>query len=443
MSAEKKYPETFLARMKKNLGGEFDSFLNSLNKTPPVSVRLNPFKKSVVFSEEEIILWSINGKYLKERPSFTFDPLFHAGAYYVQEASSMFIEQVWRQINPENKTVRVLDMCAAPGGKSTHLLSLMNEESLLVSNEIIPNRNKILRENILKWGTANCFVTQDEPKDFSALENYFDIILVDAPCSGEGLFRKDVDAIGEWSEKNVTMCATRQSEILKHAAACLKPNGFLIYSTCTFEEEENDKQISDLGFLISDFEFAEFGQVKTKCGYQFFPHKVRGEGFYISVLQKGDGRNESQIPNTKILTTEKLLQSLAEKFLKDSNSFSVLSKNEMVFAIPKNLWNDFQFLNSVLNIRQSGIYLGEVKGKDFIPSHDLALSIHINSNLPSVELNYDEAISYLRCEPLKMKTDLRGWCLAKYQNQNLGWCKILENRINNYFPRELRILKQK
>ena len=445
MSIEKKYPEAFLNRMKSFLGNEFNAFLNSLNETPPVSIRFNPFKSAAPSFgevEEGDIPWCLNGKYLKARPSFIFDPLFHAGTYYVQEASSMFIEEVWKQINPENKTVRVLDMCAAPGGKSTHLLSLMNAASLLVTNEIIPNRNKILRENITKWGTANCFVTQNEPRYFSKLDNYFDIVLVDAPCSGEGLFRKDENAIDEWSEKNVAICAMRQKEILKHAVACLKPNGFLMYSTCTFEEAENDGQIADCGLPVVDFAFENFGQIKTKYGYQFLPHKLKGEGFYISVLQKNDVQN-TEANNSQFVIRNSQFHSVVEKYLNHSDDFVPYEKREMLFAIPKNLWNDFQLLNTVLPLRQSGIYLGEIKGKDFLPSHDLALSIHVSSSLPSIELNYDEAIAYLRCDPLKLKTDLRGWCLVKYQSKNIGWIKILENRINNYYPRDWRILKQK
>lgn len=448
------YPEAFLTRMKNMLGTEYDLFVESLRQPSPISVRLNPFKRISKFDEEEKVTWCENGKYLRERPSFTFDPLFRAGTYYVQEASSMFIEQIWKQVNHENKTVRVLDMCAAPGGKSTHLLSLMNEESLLVSNEVIPNRNKILRENITKWGTANCIVSQNKPEDFSRLENYFDIVLVDAPCSGEGLFRKDKNAIGEWSEKNVAMCSLRQKEILKHAVQCLKPDGFLIYSTCTFEEEENDlnvEQLRDTNYELSitnyeipiaNYELREQPSVvRTKSGFQFFPHKVKGEGFYISVLKKESG-HERQGTRDEKRKTPGNGHRIPDNYLQHSENFIEHSKNDLCFAIPKQHYADFLFLEKQLYIRHAGIFLGTMKGKNFLPSHDLALSIHINKNLPAIELNYEQAISYLRCETPTIKTNLRGWCLVKYKNQNLGWIKILEGRINNYFPKELRILKQ-
>ena len=439
--------------MEKLLGSEYSPFVEGLQRSPPTSIRLNPFKQKFVgdntnkniskFDNDEKIEWCENGRYLKERPSFTFDPLFHAGTYYVQEASSMFIEQVWKQINPNNETVRVLDMCAAPGGKSTHLLSLMNEESLLVSNEVISNRNNILQQNVVKWGTPNCIVTQNKPEDFSKLEDYFDIILVDAPCSGEGLFRKDKNAIDEWSEKNVEMCSIRQKEILKYAASCLKPGGFLIYSTCTFEPEENDNNIEwlkELQIIKYKLRIEHPGITSTKNGFQFYPHKTKGEGFYIAVMQKETSDIRHQTSDKLKQTTNDKHQSII--YLKDAGGFMEHKKNEMLFAIPTSLYPNFLFLEKQLYIRHAGIFIGTTKGKDFLPSHDLALSNYIKHDLPSVELNYDEAISYLRSEAPKLKTEIRGWCLAKYENMNLGWMKALEGRINNYYPKELRILKQ-
>ncbi len=436
------YPEAFLQRMQNYLGNDFEKFMASLNEASPVSVRFNPNKKAETkLPLAEQVSWCSSAYYLTERPSFTFDPLFHAGVYYVQEASSMFLEQVWKQINPENKTVRVLDLCAAPGGKSTHLLSLMNEESLLVSNEVIPNRNKILQENITKWGNANAIICQNKTEDFAELENFFDIVVVDAPCSGEGLFRKDKDAVQEWSERNVTMCAVRQKEILQHAMACLAPGGFLIYSTCTFEPEENDERIADCGLTIAELEIQDYGQVKTKYGYQFYPHKIKGEGFYMAVVQKEREEYRQQTQDTRHKTQD-IKQSAAFAYLREPESFTEYVKNDFLFAIPKSIYNDFLFLEKHLYIRHAGIYTGTVKGKDFLPSHDLALSNFCKRDLPSVELNEEEAISFLRSEAPKLKTDLRGWCLVTYKGMNLGWMKVLDNRINNYFPKELRILKR-
>ncbi|MCX6199863.1 MAG: RNA methyltransferase [Bacteroidetes bacterium] len=443
------YPEAFLQHMQNYLGNDFEKFIESLNEASPVSVRFNPNKKAETkLPLAEHVPWCSSANYLTERPSFTFDPLFHAGVYYVQEASSMFLEKVWKQINPKNKTVRVLDLCAAPGGKSTHLLSLMNEESLLVSNEVIPNRNKILQENIVKWGNANAIICQNKTEDFAELENIFDIVVVDAPCSGEGLFRKDKDAVNEWSERNVTMCAVRQKEILQHAMACLAPGGFLIYSTCTFEPEENDERIADCGLAIAELEIQNYGQVKTKFGYQFYPHKTKGEGFYMAVLRKDgetlhDGRyatNDKRNYQSSFISRKR--DEKNPQFLQNADNFVEHKKNDFLFAIPKNIYNDFLYLEEPLYIRHAGIYIGTVKGKDFLPSHDLALSNFCKRDLPSVELNEEEAISFLRSEAPKLKTQLRSWCLATYKGMNLGWMKVLDNRINNYFPKELRILKR-
>ncbi len=439
MSEPVKYPDAFLQTMQARLAGGFAAFVQSLDSPSPTSLRLNPNKGTGKFKNEEPVPWCAMGRYLKERPSFTFDPLFHAGTYYVQEASSMFIEQAWQQINPENRPVRVLDMCAAPGGKSTHLLSLMSADSYLVSNELIPNRNNTLQQNITRWGAANCVVTQNKTEAFAALGPLFDIILIDAPCSGEGLFRKDKNAINEWSESNVALCATRQHDILQHAIACLNPGGYIIYSTCTFGDVENDEQVAASGLNIINLTVPGYGQVKTKCGYQFYPHKIKGEGFYIAVLQK---EGEAPGMKTDIVVAKTQTPEVLQDYLAAPDRFTAHAKNDMLFAIPNHMLRDFRFLNGQLYVRHAGIFMGTTKGKDFLPSHDLALSNDILPGLPSVELSYDDAITYLRCEVPKIKTELRGWCLAKFENINLGWMKAMENRINNYFPKELRILKR-
>ncbi|HLP52224.1 MAG TPA: hypothetical protein VK154_15145 [Chitinophagales bacterium] len=446
MSDKHTYPEAFLQRMQNKLGSEFDAFVESLDEPSPTSVRLNPFKPIGKFDADDKVSWCQNGRYLAERPSFTFDPLFHAGTYYVQEASSMFIEQAWQQINPGNQPVRVLDMCAAPGGKSTHLLSMMSEESLLLSNEIIPNRNKILQQNIVKWGTANCIVTQNKPEDFTALEGFFDIILIDAPCSGEGLFRKDKDAIAEWSERNVELCAIRQKDILEHAVSCLKPGGYLIYSTCTFEDVENDRQNSEAGSrkseVIQNTELIQnAGIVKTVHGYQFYPHKVKGEGFYLSLVQKA-GENRIATPELVSAKADSQYAAIFQQYLQQPDKFTAHVKNDMLFAIPVGMYQDFLFIEKHFYIRHAGLFMGTLKGKDFLPSHDLALSIHLKKDLPAIDINYDDAISYLRCETPKIKPDYTGWGLVTYQQYPLGWIKAMPGRYNNYFPKELRILKR-
>lgn len=439
------YPDAFVERLKALLPGDYNAFIETLGSAPPTSIRINPFRPTNKFAAEENISWCSFGKYLQARPSFTFDPLFHTGAYYVQEASSMFLEEVWKQLKFSNQPLKVLDLCAAPGGKSTHLLSLMNAESLLVANEVIPNRNKILQQNIIKWGSANCIITQNKPEDFAGLENYFDVVLVDAPCSGEGLFRKDKNAVDEWSEKNVAMCSLRQKDIAKHAASCLKPGGFLIYSTCTYEPVENDENIAwieQFGMQNYKLDCSKYpGIVKTQYGLQFYPHRIKGEGFYIAALQKegtGYGYTGAPVSIKKPQPVNKVIQ----PYLLQPESFTELKKNDYIFAIPTWMMSDFAILEKRLYIRNAGILTGSMKGNSFLPSHDIALSNHISKQLPSVELTEEEAITYLRCETPKIKSDLRGWCLATYQDLNLGWMKLMDGRLNNYFPKDWRILKR-
>ncbi|MCW5907049.1 MAG: RsmF rRNA methyltransferase first C-terminal domain-containing protein [Chitinophagales bacterium] len=440
------YPAPFIDRMVSLLGKEAKDFFSSLQQDPPVSVRINPFKPVVVFNGSENIPWAERGRYLPTRPSFTFDPHFHAGAYYVQEASSMFLEQAWKVINKGNKPLRVLDLCAAPGGKSTHLLSLMNDDSLLVSNEVIANRNAILRENIAKWGVANVAVTQNKPQDFEKLQNYFDIVLIDAPCSGEGLFRKDADAVNEWSEKNVSKCSVRQAEIIQSAMQCCRTGGHVIYSTCTYELEENDCIVELM--LQNGFERVLIpniadGIVSTKYGYQFYPHKIMGEGFYMAVVTKKQEDDIVAESKNKSYRNNPSFTSIAATYLDCPDKFLFIEKNNQLYAFPERVMQLYQPIAVNLYVRQAGILLGTIKGNDFTPSHELALSVHVRNNLPFVELNYDEAIMYLRCESLRLNTTLRGWVLARYQGLNLGWMKLMEGRINNYYPKEWRIRKQK
>jgi 16S rRNA C967 or C1407 C5-methylase (RsmB/RsmF family)/NOL1/NOP2/fmu family ribosome biogenesis protein len=439
-----KYPLAFIDTVKAQLGEELPLFLEALDSVAPVSVRLNPSKPTSLFAKNEKISWAAsNGRYLPERPVFTLDPLLHAGAYYVQEASSMFLETVWNSLELSHQNLNILDLCAAPGGKSTHLLSLMSKASLLVSNEIIPNRNKILRENITKWGNPNVFITQSEADKFSAAAHFFDVVVVDAPCSGEGLFRKDKNAIAEWSEKNVALCSVRQQSILENIVPTIVPGGYLIYSTCTYEPVENDLAVA--GWLEKGFSLVRLNDVpqevtSTKLGYQFYPHRTKGEGFYMAVLQKDGERKARQADVAKPIIMTSQEKSLAETYLAQPDDFTLLQKDERTYAIPQQHRGAFQYLSKVVNIRQAGVYLGEQKGKDFLPSHDLAMSTALSTNLPRVELSLEDALRYLRCETIRIDSPLRGWALVTYQNLPLGWVKLLDNRVNNYYPKEYRIL---
>jgi 16S rRNA C967 or C1407 C5-methylase (RsmB/RsmF family)/NOL1/NOP2/fmu family ribosome biogenesis protein len=433
-------PDDFLIRAKEFAGSEYEQFISSLDQPVPVSIRSNPFKNDDQFDTNEKIEWSINGRFLNERPSFTLDPLFHAGCYYVQDASSQFLEVPFLQAKKIlDRAVRVLDLCAAPGGKSTHILSMLNGGDVLVSNEIIPSRNNILRQNITKWGCANVFVTQNDTSQLSQLRNLFDIIVVDAPCSGEGLFRKDKDAIEEWSIDNVNRCSVRQNEILDHAYSMLKSDGILIYSTCTFEKSENDEQVSRLerefGIEIIPVDFQNENIVRTEYGLAFFPHRVKGEGFYISMLRKKSAESDTAVRTIK---NSEHVKFPVQEYLKEPDSFTLFKKDENLFAILNQHFDLFNYIKSKTYLRLAGIPLGEIKGKDFVPSESLALSNYVSEKISSIELSKEEALNFLRGNAIPVNGN-DGLNLIRHKNFNLGWIKKMGNRVNNYYPKEWRI----
>lgn len=288
------FPEAFIKRIKKQEYIDAAELLDALQEPSPVSIRINRDKWKLSPLAAERVPWCPDGYYLAERPSFTLDPLFHAGAYYPQEASGMFLEQVIRQVVHDKEKLKILDLCAAPGGKSTHLSSLTGPDSVIVANDVIKPRADILAENHIKWGLSNTMVTQSDPSAFETLKGFFDIILVDAPYSGEGMFRNKT-AIREWSIDKAIHCASRQKRVLMDIWSALKENGILIYSTCTFnsaENEENVKWLSErhesesIRLNISDFkEITEISH-KGVFGYGFHPGKIKGEGLFIAVLKK-------------------------------------------------------------------------------------------------------------------------------------------------------------
>jgi 16S rRNA C967 or C1407 C5-methylase (RsmB/RsmF family)/NOL1/NOP2/fmu family ribosome biogenesis protein len=398
--------------------------------------------------------WSSCGYYLATRPSFTFDPLFHAGTYYVQEASSMFLEQALKQTVDVSGPLRVLDLCAAPGGKSTLLQSLINKESLLVSNEVIKSRAAVLEENLTKWGGANTVVTNNEPAHFARLENYFDVVVVDAPCSGSGLFRRDPEAVNEWSENSVSLCSQRQQRIIADVWPALKQDGVLIYSTCSYSKEENEAVLDGIfdrmkvkGIrLKAEKEWNIIETLSDKngmYGYRFYPDKIKGEGFFIAVLQKQDGNAFAGKPGkNKMDKLSKAEETVIQPWLKEDADLVLFKQKEDIIALPVSLQNDIAVLQSALYIKKAGVTAGKLAGSHLIPDHALAVSSLINKNIPRIELNRQQAIQYLRREAMQLPTEQKGWVLAGYLGYNLGWIKILPNRFNNYYPKEWRIIKQ-
>lgn len=421
-------------------------FLHALNEIPPVSVRINPRKLKSPLPLENVS-WCNDGYYLPQRPVFTFDPVFHAGAYYVQEASSMMIGEIVKTISDQTVISVALDMCAAPGGKSTHLLSVLPEETLLICNEVVSARIGALNENILKWGNCNVCITQNDSSDFSNTENLFDLIVADAPCSGEGMFRKEEAALSEWNLKNVDMCAERQKNILQNILPSLKPGGFLIYSTCTYNEKENEENVK---FLLTDFDLEIFdlsainisGVVIYKNTMRFFPHHVKGEGLFIAVFRKRE--SDFSLFKSRKINVKKLRPFDGENYIgSDRERFVFFENGHQISFFPETHFQCIESLRKKLRFHRIGTVLGEQKGTEFIPSHELFLSNYFDKNsLPNAELNYEDAVNFLSKEPVTFLPDHKGWGYFTYQFLPLGGYKSVPGRINNYFPKELKIRKK-
>lgn len=443
-------PVAFENSTKQLLGEDWDAFVSVLSTESPTSIRLNPNKPSEQIGSIKIP-WTKNGYYLEERPQFTFDPLFHAGAYYVQEASSMFLELAISQSTDLSKSLVVLDLCAAPGGKSTHLASLLSDDSLLVSNEVIRQRANILAENLTKWGNANIIVTNSDPKEFSNLPPIFDIVVVDAPCSGEGMFRKDNAAISEWSENNVQLCTQRQKRILNDVWGCLKKDGILIYSTCTYNQQENEKNLEWLAKEHSveciDLEIPETWNIQKSTlsnitGYRFYPHKVNGEGFFIAALRKKEGFETHLKPKKKsnLVLASKNERQLVEGLLQANSDLGFYKNKEDIHVFLKNHYAIAELVKEHLHLVQLGTPIAALKRNGFVPLHGLAMSKHLNREAyPDVETTLDEAIHYLRKENVMPEGLRDGWNLLQYKGLPLGFINKIGNRTNNYYPKEWRI----
>lgn len=451
-------PIAFESRMKEFLGKEeYETFKLVLEEEPLTSIRLNPFKKTPPLPLNKRVPWSKTGYYLTERPSFTLDPLFHAGTYYVQEASSMFLEHILHQIEAPRDGV-FLDLAAAPGGKSTLLGSYLGQEGFLVANEVIKARANVLKENIIKWGLGNTMVTQNDPEHFSKLEGFFDLVVVDAPCSGEGLFRKDKEARSEWSNDHVALCANRQERIMDKAGSLVKGGGYLIYSTCTFNEQENEEM---LRFICSEFSYepvriplesswgvVESGlEVENKIffGYRFYPHKVMGEGFFISVLKRPEDAYSQTPQRTKdfkhpfIKVEGKVVQQNLIRELELPKSSCIYTLNESYFWLNSDFQHHFEFLSRFVNIKYFGVELGKFNKLQFIPTHEWAVSIFPKPGFYHFELEEKDALVFLRKEDIQLESIPEGWVLLTFQQSPLGWIKNLGNRTNNYYPKEWRI----
>jgi 16S rRNA C967 or C1407 C5-methylase (RsmB/RsmF family)/NOL1/NOP2/fmu family ribosome biogenesis protein len=452
-------PLSFKERISQQLAqkAEAEAFFQSLLAPPPTSLRLNPAKPFPIPENWENIPWCKEGRYLPHRPSFTLDPIFHAGGYYVQEASSMILAAFTSFKEP----VKALDLCAAPGGKSTLLAALLPPGSLIWSNELVPARASILKENCIRWGYPGHIVTQNQAEELSVCADFFDYILVDAPCSGEGLWRKEPTAAAlHWNPELLTQCVARQRQILKAALPLLKVGGTLVYSSCTFNPAENEENIDwllkeypsilepKLISLNREWGWRPLGgEMETSWGWSAWPHRVKGEGFFFALLTKtGDMNNGAIKKNQRRSASAKnkaVYQKISGRYkniipqgwLKLPNQ-ELYQKDNLIFAFSP----EETELPRGPRYLKVGAYLGEIKGSDFIPAHDFALSILRGEDIPQTPLGYEQALAYLKKEEVHCSAPL-GHSLATYNGLPLGWINALERRINNKLPASWRIRK--
>ena len=440
----------FVERTRALFGEErYGRFVQALETEPVVSIRFNG-RKMEADSSLNAVPWASAGRYLESRPVFTADPLFHAGCYYVQEASSMFVEQVVRQY--VDRPVRALDLCAAPGGKSTLLLSLLPQGSMLVSNEPVPLRAQILAENVTKWGNAASLVTRNEPADFAPFRNFFDFVLVDAPCSGEGMFRKDSYAVEQWSVSNVEQCARRQREIVADIWESLRPGGLMVYSTCTFNREENEDCVewiaNELGAEVLevkiDDEWNITGSLTTEGlpVYRFIPGYTAGEGLFLAVLRKDGSSTAVQPKAPRMQLAPAKLKSEVAKWIAAPGDFDFVMQGDTVIAMPKEHTAAMLALQQKLKVLHMALPLAEVKNNKILPLHALAMSTELVAQaFNTVELEREKALAYLHREALLFADAPVGHLLLTYKGTPIGFVKNIGNRANNLYPAEWRIRK--
>ncbi len=441
-------PSEFVARIQSQFGQESEEMLGAFDRDPRTSIHVNSNKIAPEFQDSHEVPWYKMGRELASRPSFTLDPSFHAGAYYPQESSSMFLMEVLRQTCSEFESPRILDLCAAPGGKSILISTFLKDKGVLISNEVIKQRNAVLRENLVKWGASNTVVTSSDAERFAELESFFDCIVVDAPCSGEGMFRKDPDARNEWSKDNVALCSARQKRIVHEVSESLKPGGILIYSTCTFAPEENELNLvewtRDGSFESVQLELdAHWGiqeiDYEGAIGYRFLPHKISGEGFFIAALRKkSEAEHGRKVRPREIFETiSKKETVLIPEYILSKGFDLVKAHDGSVYACPMSS-GKLNELATHVYVTMPGVELGKFMNTDFVPAHALALSPLLKYSKESIELNEADALNYLRGEAIQVE-GAQGWSLVTYQQNVLGWIKVLSNRINNYYPKEWRI----
>ncbi|MBQ1209519.1 MAG: hypothetical protein II364_01085 [Bacteroidales bacterium] len=460
-------PEEFLSRFSKAVSDSPDikaCFLSAMEDDSPSCVRLNPLKKAQhEFMEDAApIEWCEWGYRLPKRPLFTLDPLFHAGSYYVQDASSMYVGAVFRKLLQEpsiqalasQRPLRVLDLCAAPGGKTTDVATSLREcfgdRFLLLSNEVVSSRAGVLKDNVAVWGDPNVFVSSSLPAAFASLEGFFDIILVDAPCSGEGMFRKEPQALSQWSPKLVDECAERQLSILNDVYPALADGGFILYSTCTYNRQENEEvveafsaqhslqkidlrslmgQIDAQGQMASPEQDTAQDRLFYKEGMvRLIPGWVRGEGQFCALLKKSFPEDYEESNGAQE---------------EHSRSLHIWAQDDSMFAVPSHLTAYVNTIKKAVRLIHGGVKIAEKKGKDWLPFVDLALNLILSDQkefqYETAQLDRQTALQYLHGDSFSLPSAPKGILLLTYQGIPMGFAKNLGTRCNNLYPKSRRI----
>ena len=447
--------------MEQELGhDEAMALCEALATEPTTSVRLNPLKMTTAKWESRKVEWSMWGYLLDVRPSFTLDADFHAGAYYVQEASSQFAGYIMSQAlggEQECEGKYILDMCAAPGGKSTHYATLVGERGLVVANEINRSRAAVLADNARKWGLGNMVVSCNDSSRFRQVEEWFDAVAVDAPCSGEGMFRKLDEAQEQWSEANVAMCAERQWEIFQNAFEALKPGGVMLYSTCTFNRSEDENileramELYGEGFeAVNEISVGEnwgvvVGQVGAFRTYRFFPHKLSGEGMFMAVARKaGASSKRRQLKSRRqiIAAVDKRSAEELGCWVREPEGMKFFAAGDMLYGCRKEHYGDIEALSGVLSVIYSGVAMGQIFKNKLKPDGALALYVGLNRDAVECrEVGEEDVLKFLRKQDISAENFAEGINLVLHNGQALGFVKRIGARVNNMYPNSLRILK--
>lgn len=440
-------PDAFVQRMKKQLGQESELFFQALSSPPVTSIRLHHQKGKLPFPHASKVPWCDTGYYLQDRPLFSQDPHWHGGAYYVQEASSMVLDYVITQLSLEQKPRIWMDMCAAPGGKTGILAKHLGPEDVLLANEVIGSRRSILYENLIKAGFINTFISGEPATAFT--DPFADIILVDAPCAGEGMMRKDAEALNQWSQSLVESCALMQKQITEGAFRALQQDGYLIYSTCSYSPEENMLNVAGFQNQYNlesiPISFPESWGITAlrdgeSTGYQLYPHKLRGEGLFIAALKHTGGDTSGNRKSGKQKPFFEPIPKWLGAHLASPEEFMVRKNDDHNELIRKAAMPKATELLERIPRAKAVVTAGALKGKDFVPAHVLATSGVFSGNFPAIELPFETALDYLEREITSLpEGQEKGWYVMAFEETYLGWAKWTGQGWKNHYPMSWRL----